>query len=112
MSDGQSASILVVTSLDGASDRSRNERGLREVLAEGVTHVVPCAVLKANMESFLRQVRDIISVGSDSIGGFEIDQVEVAAQISGDGQVCLVGSGVKVTAGGQVKFVLKRARAG
>jgi hypothetical protein len=60
------------------------------------------------MAGFFEQLREILDTGKDKIGAFTVEEVNVSAQISGDGQVCLMGSGIKVGVQGGIKFVLKR----
>jgi len=81
---------------------------LGETLTKGAMNAVSVSALKKNMESFFTQLREILDTGKDKIGAFEVDQVEVSAQITGDGKVCLMGSGVKVGVQGGVIFLLKR----
>jgi len=109
MPEQTSEAVLVVTGLAGSGRRV--ERGMGDVFAEGAARAVPLAVLKVNMERFLQQLREILAAGNERLGGFDIDRIEVSAQINADGQVCLLGSGVKVAAGGGLTFVLKRASA-
>jgi len=106
MAEQANDEVWVVTAL--GRDRQRIERGLGDVVAEGTALAVPLAALKSNMQRFLGQLREILASGDQELGGFEIDRVEVSAQINADGQVCLLGSGLKLAAGGGLTFVLKR----
>jgi hypothetical protein len=105
-----SEQILIVTSIEKkADDRRRHERGLGDRLTQGAISAVSVSELKKNVESFFVQLREILDTGAERIGRFEVDQVEVSVQITGEGKVCLMGSGMKLGAEGGVKFVLKRA---
>jgi hypothetical protein len=100
--------ILVVTGIGERIEEGRVERGIGETLAKGAINTVSVSTLKKSMESFFRQLREILDTGRERIGAFEVDQVEVSAQITGDGKVCLMGSGVKIGVQGGVTFLLKR----
>ena len=110
MPEESTSAILITTSLDGERGPGRTERGLSDAVAESVLKAVPVQVLKTNMGHFFDQLRDILSTGPETIGDFEVSQVEVSAQITGDGQVSLIGSGLKIGVKGGVTFVLKRAQ--
>jgi hypothetical protein len=99
--------ILLIAGISARTGDGRPERGIGDALARAVS-AVDVSVLAKNMESFLAQLRTILSPGATSVGGFQIAQVEVSAQITADGQVCLLGSGAKVEMQGGVKFVLRR----
>ena len=109
MKDETVGEILVVTEIGDQAEVRQPERGLGEILTKGAVNPVSVSVLKNNMENFLNQLREILHPGTGRIGAFEVAQIEVSAQVAGDGKVCLMGSGVKVGVEGGVKFVLKRA---
>ena len=100
--------LLVVTGFVRGSEAGPIERGAGEALAGGALRSVPVSVLKTNMERFFNQLREILAGGGDRVGDFEVSEVEVAAQITGDGQICLMGSGVKVGVQGGITFLFKR----
>lgn len=103
--------MIVVTEIGPSPDHTshgRIERGIGDRMAKATLNNVNVAVLKENMAGFFLQLREILDVGREKIGLFSIDEVKISAQISGDGQVCLMGSGVKVGVQGGITFVLKR----
>ena len=108
MKDETVGQMLVVTGMGEQAEARRPERGLGEILTKETVNSVSVSVLKKNMENFFNQLREILHTGTDRIGAFEVAQIEVSAQVAGDGKVCLMGSGVKVGVQGGVKFVLKR----
>jgi len=110
MGENSNNQIFVVTSMEEESGRKPVERGLGDALKKSAIKAVDVSALKDNMERFFNQLREILATGKDKIGEFEIDEVEVSAQITAGGEVCLMGSGVKIGAGGGVKFVLKRGK--
>lgn len=108
MVEGGVDQILVVTAIGDRTKETRPERGLGDTLVAKSLSAVDVSILKKNMDRFFHQLREILDAGSDKVGAFEVAQVEISAQIAGDGQVCLMGSGVKVEMQGGIKFVLKR----
>jgi hypothetical protein len=108
MEISDSETILVIGSIGGATEEKRQERGMGGKLISNVVQGVSVPVLKKNMESFFNQIKEILDSGTDQIGAFQISEIQVYAQITGDGQVALMGSGVKIEALGGIKFTLCR----
>ena len=105
----QAEHIFIVSTLGSRPEDGRIERGgFGPKLAEKSLNAVSVAVLKDNVARFFSQLHEILDTGAEAIGAFEVSQVEVSAQITGSGQVCLLGSGGKVELEGGIKFVLKR----
>ena len=108
METSGSNTILVISSVGGVAEEKRTERGIGGKLVSNVVHSVSVSVLKKNMESFFNQIREILETGTDQVGAFQVSEIEVSAQISGEGQVALMGSGAKIEAQGGIKFTLCR----
>ena len=112
MNDNEWEEMIVVTEIDQRLKTSQNagrvERGLSDRVAEITLNKVNVTVLKENMAGFFNQLHEILDTGKNKIGAFAVDEVKVSAQISGDGKVCLMGSGVKIGVQGGITFVLKR----
>lgn len=108
METSGSDTILVVSPVSDLAEPKRTERGIAGKLASNVAHNVSVPMLKQNMESFFNQIREILDSGADCVGAFQISEIEVCAQISGEGQVALMGSGAKIEAQGGIKFTLCR----
>ena len=100
--------ILVATELDAGTRPAGVERGWGADVAGSALKAISVDVLKASMTRFLDQMREILDAGSSVVGDFEVAQVEIRAQVSGDGQVSLMGSGMKVGVTGGLTFVLRR----
>lgn len=64
--------------------------------------------VQENMQQFLKNLGQIISLDDDVGAHYQIDVVEVNAQITGKGQVGFLGTGVNVGASAGVKIVLQR----
>ncbi len=109
MEISDAATILVISSVEGSAEGKRTERGgIGGKLASTMVHGVSVSVLKKNMESFFKQIKEILDNGSDKIGSFQISEIEILVQISGEGQIALMGSGAKIEAQGGIKFTLSR----
>lgn len=100
--------ILVISSVEGSIEGKRTERGIGGKLASTMVQGVSVSMLKRNMDIFFHQINEILQNGADRIGEFHISEIEVCAQISGQGQVALMGSGAKIEAQGGIKFTLCR----
>ncbi len=101
--------ILVVTDIGQAPASGYVERGLGDRLLGAGTSAIDVSSLKRNMERFFAQLQEILQAGGERVGPFALDQIEVHAQVNGEGKVCLLGSGGKLGVQGGIKFVLKRA---
>ena len=108
METSGSDTILVISSMSSVTDEKRIERGVGGKLASSVMHSISVPALKKNMDSFFNQIKEILDSGTDQFGMFQISEIEICAQISGEGQVALMGSGVKIEAQGGIKFTLCR----
>jgi hypothetical protein len=65
--------------------------------------------LAVNVNLFLNQMGEIVSKAPDSVGSFNLSEIEVSAEINGKGQVVLWGIGGEVGASGGIKFVFKKS---
>jgi hypothetical protein len=110
MNENADQQILVLTELSGQPQAGRVERGLGDGILKRAAHAVSVSALKENMQTFFRQLQEIIGPGNETVGAFEISQIEVTAQITGDGRVCLLGTGAKIEVQGGIKFVLSRPK--
>jgi hypothetical protein len=64
--------------------------------------------LAVNVNLFVQQMGKVLESTPDTLGKFHFDEFEIHAEISADGKVVLLGSGVEVGAGGGVRFVFRR----
>ena len=108
MNGNTNETILIGGTLSGKTDAVRHERGLGGEKAEQAVRAVSVAALRNNMGTFFRQISEILETDSFSVGAFQVDNVEISAQITAEGKICLLGSGTKLEVGGGLKFVLKR----
>lgn len=65
-------------------------------------------VLQKELNKFLDTLGNILVESRKEIGDFEIDSLEVFAEVDGNGSVGFLGTGIQVGVGGGIKIVLKR----
>lgn len=102
--------ILVVTGGSGVPPAERAIRGVPSVLQDGL-NTIAVSTLKKNMTAFFNQLREILDTGTAEFLTFEVNKVEVSAQITADGKVALLGSGGQIGVKGGITFVLQRKNA-
>jgi hypothetical protein len=112
--------IWIITDDDGADD-DRGEIGARSGSDQGPSFGLPAqakpttgnkshidaADLKANMGEFLDVVEEAFDQAEKS-RRMQLEELELAIEISGEGQVSLLGTGGKAGAKGAIKLKFKR----
>ncbi|MFC1981255.1 hypothetical protein ACFLVN_03345 [Chloroflexota bacterium] len=112
MSVNENATILVFD-VGSISDVRPSGPLLRSGrIGEKVIKATAVAVdqVEKNMTRFLSGVGDIINRGAEVTGEYEVETVEVNAQISADGQIGFMGSGIGMTGSAGITFVFKRKK--
>lgn len=71
---------------------------------------VSAATLKANMDEFLSILEEALEQAERSQGRIRLDEVELAVEISGEGQIRLLGNGGKAGGKGSIKLKFKRVQ--
>ncbi len=99
MSDDEQV-IEVVTREQGTYSRSERTRLISEK--------VDVSVLRGRFRAFMGSLRSIIDVDGGEDLPFELEEIQFSAEITGDGEFKLLGTGVGVEVGSSVTFVLKR----
>lgn len=110
MNENPDEHILVLTEFSDQAAPGRVERGLGDSILKRGPSAVSVSALKKNMQAFFGQLGEIVAPGAVTVGAFELSQIEITAQITGDGKVCLLGTGAKLEVQGGIKFVLNRSR--
>ncbi len=64
--------------------------------------------LQANLRGFLDAVQEMLAVEPPAIGDFRLEEVEIGAEITGEGAIQILGTGVKAGGSGGIKFLLRR----
>ena len=67
-------------------------------------------VLRDNVRQFLSIMEQLLPAQMATVGDFRLEEVEVNAEITGEGSLMLLGTGVRASALGGIKFVLKRVK--
>lgn len=102
--------IWIVT--DDASQGSDPHRSYREVAQEkGVKVSVPA--LEQKMSRFLKSVSRIFHQAEQETQknnpGMQLDEIELSVEISGEGEIKLMGTGGKAASKGAIKLTFRRA---
>ncbi len=100
--------IWIVT--DDASQVSEPHRSYREVAEKGVKVSVPA--LEQKMSRFLKSVSRIFHQAEQEThknnAGMQLDEIELSVEISGEGEIKLMGTGGKAGSKGAIKLTFKR----
>lgn len=103
---------------DGAKGGSTNTRGWGDDIREntgskgvGDAVKVSAQTLEQNMSHFLKLVGSLFSQAEQQAkvnSKMQLDEIELSVEISADGEVKLIGSGVKAGSKGAIKLKFKR----
>lgn len=126
MSDTPSDSIWIVTDdapqisiPDGAKSAINNPRGWREEIdrettpSKGVGDAVKVSAqtLEQNMSNFLQVVGRLFHRAEKEANinsGLQLEEIELSVEISGEGEVKLIGNGAKAGGKGAIKLTFRR----
>ena len=64
--------------------------------------------LAQSLQSFLNNLDEVMKNLNAKVGGFEVDEMEVYAEISAEGKISLLGTGIETGAMGGLKLILRR----
>ncbi|MEA3548287.1 MAG: hypothetical protein U9R66_11565 [Thermodesulfobacteriota bacterium] len=93
--------------LESSGTRRMDVRG--EQKGHGTRMVeVPSEELIANMSDFLENTQELLAQGEKTDGPYKVDTVEITAQISVEGKVGFMGSGLGLKGDTGIKFVFKK----
>jgi len=95
--------IDIITRRD--QDQSRTDR------VRLVSRVVDVSELREQYKKFMSNLQSIIDVREGDVGPFQLNEIQFNAEITGNGEFKLLGTGVGVEAKSAVTFVLTRDRA-
>lgn len=103
--------IWIVTSDTLTSDDSSDSsRSYREVAQEKAVKV-PVSELEQKMSRFLQSVGRIFRQAeqqTNRLSGIQLDEIELSVEISGEGEIKLIGTGGKAGGKGAIKLTFKR----
>ena len=92
----------------GPGGRPLRARGIGEKVVKASSVAVD--EVQKNMTKFLSGIRDTLAKGAAITGEYEVDTVEINAQISAEGQIGFMGSNVGMMGSAGIKFIFKRHR--
>lgn len=64
--------------------------------------------LVVNVNVFVQQMGKVLESTPEKLGKFDFNEFEIHAEITADGTLALLGSGVHAGAGGGLRFVFRR----
>jgi len=71
---------------------------------------IDASQLAVSINLFLTQMDEVMTKTPETVGKFQLAEVEVSAEITTKGQVVLWGVGGEVGAGGGIKFVFRKGQ--
>ena len=102
----ENRTVWVVTAEPEAAQPVR--RGLPVRTGPGVAKALEVEALRENLARFLLVLQEILPAEMADMGDFRLEEVEVNAEVTGEGSLMLLGTGVRAAGMGGIKFVLKR----
>jgi len=124
MTDTSSDSIWIVTddapqiaipdgAKGGSNTRSWKEETIKEpTSSKGDAVKVSAQTLEQNMANFLQVVGRLFSRAEQQANSkMQLEEIELSVEISGEGEVKLIGSGAKASGKGAIKLTFKRQEA-
>lgn len=70
---------------------------------------VPLDTLREGLSAFLAGVDLIISDSPVKVGAYDLETIEISAQVDGTGRIGFLGTGVELTAAASIRLLLKRS---
>lgn len=101
--------LWIVSSLPPSIDAGNTPASRGAVVFKD--HVSP-KLLQEQLAEFAKGMGEALEGIREIAGGFELQEVEVHAEVSADGKVSLLGSGASAGVKGGLKLVFKRRPAG
>ncbi|WP_204153018.1 hypothetical protein [Leptolyngbya sp. CCY15150] len=69
---------------------------------------IDVGVLSGELQSFLSKLGSILTATPKAIGDYELDEIELSAEVSASGTIKILGSGIESSLGSGLKFVFRR----
>jgi len=108
----QEETIWVVTS--SSADTVNNERGYREN-SEQHNNKISVNELEKRMSRFLQSVSNMFRQAEQQreiSSGISLEEIEISIEISGEGEIKLIGTGGKAGSKGAIKLRFKKLKNG
>lgn len=81
---------------------------MAEVGTRGGAQPLKVEELAVNVNLFVQQMGKVLDSTPEKLGNFRFDEFEIHAEISADGTLAILGSGVHVGGSGGLRFVFRR----
>lgn len=75
---------------------------------ELVERQIDVGILSGELQSFLSKLSSILTETPKAVGDYELDEIELSAEISASGTIKILGSGIESSLGSGLKFVFRR----
>jgi len=102
--------ILIIDAVEpdavAPDGRPMHARGLSDKLVKASERTID--EVRQNMTRFINGVQSILADGAAIAGEFDIETVEVSAQVTGEGKIGFAGTGVNMTGNTGLKLIFKR----
>jgi hypothetical protein len=66
-------------------------------------------LLQQRLSAFLAGIDSLLSTSPTKVGMYELDTIQISAQIDGTGRIGFLGTGAEITGAAGLRFVLKRS---
>jgi hypothetical protein len=100
--------VRIVSLPSRSGDRFFGRRGAEELVEEAVS----VDKLRQKLGEFLRTIQEMLAEDQPATGAFQLNQIQFSAEISADGEFKLLGTGVGISTGSTITFVLERTTVG
>lgn len=72
---------------------------------------IPVEALAGGIESFLQMLADVIQRAPEAVGAFSLTELTLSAEVTAQGKLVLLGTGVESSAKGGITFKFERKQA-
>lgn len=105
--------LVVVRATESVTRSMERDRGFKDKLkaaGESVTQYVEMAPerLAVEVKDFLGKLEGILGGLPQKVGEFALEELELSAEITAEGEVAFLGTGAKLGGTGGLKFTFKR----
>lgn len=66
--------------------------------------------LAVNVNLFVQQMGKVLENTPEMLGKFHFDEFEIHAEVSADGKIAILGTGVQAGVGGGLRFLFRRGK--
>lgn len=100
VSEGRVSSGDTILVMTGEATLTRGAGGVQQLEVEK---------LAVNVNLFVQQLGKVLESTPEKLGNFHFDEFEIHAEISADGTIAVLGSGIHAGIGGGLRFVFRHA---